>query len=750
MSSDYQEGTDISTSSPPRRRSSTPESPRKRRRVGSPDHTQRRKHHLLRKRRVEIHYNNEYRLLFNEHVAHAASRFHVDDLVQYYTNQVGSVLWSPAEQATFFAALARLGKDDLPGIARAIATKTETEARDFLILLQNSASNQGDAKVTLRDISAAIEIGGPCSSQLDEAADALAWYQERLEAAQEQERHGKYWLITPLICEKIEDAVNGIAQPTPGSHTPTRDFKKFGSGVAGACAHCKKRKIKCDRKMPCTSCVKSKADCVYPKNPPVSTETSFTLPKGCGGGDATVKREPTEPPILEAIPEAKLLDPGMMLAFSKGIFMNRSSDLPSPWPHWSTYTSELAAEPAMYRTAFSDFHRLVVSVTKRLVQSAIIQATSRLRAQRLRKDKGLLPLVKVRDAHSAIDVLGMARDGSERWRGVPRRCGLKVLDSETTSTGRRTREMSWSEVERVLSITTTPKERSASEAAISVEPDDFRSRATRSGTPLPMHSLTLSDSERGIERTNTTDDEEDESIEGLEHFAGDKPPTGRHAWQPRNVAGRYASVPLESMGEGPLHGLATLETFDQEASRQEEAALWSMLDMQPTEKDESDKVKVRLDNDPEPDERVTTAPDDWRQLLEYKMPWETFRRPVIAASMLANRKPPSPILAPYGAHAVRTDSTPDNLSNASSSEQPRRQRARSRSEVELRARGTHAYAALQRDELEPSDNHPESSSSEAESDLMEQDIPANSIEAGHDTEEIYESVSEMEWALGYE
>jgi hypothetical protein len=166
-------------------------------------------------------------------VAQASSRFHVDDSVKYYSNQVGSVLWSSAEQATFFAALERLGKDDLPGIARAITTKTEAEARDFLVLLQDAASKQGDAKVTLRDLPAAIEIGSPCSSQLDEAADALAWYQEMLEATQEQERYGDYWLITPQLCDEIEDAVNGIAQPGHDSRTPTRSFKKYGSGVAG-------------------------------------------------------------------------------------------------------------------------------------------------------------------------------------------------------------------------------------------------------------------------------------------------------------------------------------------------------------------------------------------------------------------------------------------------------------------------------------------------------------------------------------
>jgi RNA polymerase I-specific transcription initiation factor RRN5 len=483
---------------------------------------------------------------------------------------------------------------------------------------------------------------------------------------------------------------------------------------------------------------------VYPKNPPVSNETNSSAPIENGGEDAMVKREESDSQILEAIPEAKLLDPGLMLTFSKGIFMNRSSDFPSPWPHWSVYTSELAAEPAMYRTAFSDFHTLVVSVTKRLVQSAIIQATSRLRAQRHRKIKGTLPLVKIRDIHAAVDVLGMARNGVERWRGVPRRCGLKVVESEPTSTGRRNREIAWSEVERFLSPTTSTNERSASEAATSAEPENFRSRATRSGTPLPIHSLTLSDSESGSDRVKTTDDEDGDSSDDLERFADDPPPA-RHAWQARDNAGRYASVLRDATGEDLQHGLQTLEDFDQEASRQEEVALWSILNMRPAELNESKKIKDSLHNDSEMDERVGTTPDDWREILEYKAPWETYKTPVSKAKMLANQKSPSPMPASHGTHTVRGGSTSDDHSNALSSEQPRRQRARSRTEVELRARGTNAYAALQRDDLDHSDPRSESSSSGAESEMMEQDVPAKSIEATHDTEDIYESVSGMDW-----
>jgi hypothetical protein len=225
--------------SPRRRRSSTPDTPRKRRRLGSLDLDAAglRKHDLLRRREVEANYNDDYRVFFNREVIQAATRFELSETALHYTKQVGSSTWSGTEQAAFFASLERLGKDDLPGIAGAIGTKSESEARDFLLLIQDAAAKQGDAKVTLRDIPAAIEVGPACDQKLEDAGDALAWYQETFEAAQEQERFGEYWLITPSIAEDIEDALNGNSiAPTPSrpaSASGEREPSRYGKGVAG-------------------------------------------------------------------------------------------------------------------------------------------------------------------------------------------------------------------------------------------------------------------------------------------------------------------------------------------------------------------------------------------------------------------------------------------------------------------------------------------------------------------------------------
>lgn len=225
-----------------------------------------RSHKQLRRHDVESNYNDDYRLLFNEQVEAAASRFEIATDVRDNATQIGSSFWTPDEKAVFFAALERLGRDDLPGIAGAIGTKSEFEARAFLLTLQSAADDRGDTRLTLRDVPAAIELSGECSEHLERVADALAWYQERHEASLEQERYGEYWLITPQIADDIDDAINGEVRPRSVSTASELEPRRPRSGIALSCISCKTRKVKCDRGFPCGRCAQNDRECEYPES----------------------------------------------------------------------------------------------------------------------------------------------------------------------------------------------------------------------------------------------------------------------------------------------------------------------------------------------------------------------------------------------------------------------------------------------------------------------------------------------------
>jgi RNA polymerase I-specific transcription initiation factor RRN5 len=446
-------------------------------------------------------------------------------------------------------------------------------------------------------------------------------------------------------------------------------------------------------------------------------------------------------PILKTLPEASLLQPEIMLTLSREIFMNRSASMPSPWPHWSNYVSEIAAEPSIYRTAFNDFHRLVISVTKRLVQTAIVQATSRLRSQRFRVEKGTQPFVKTRDVHSAIDILGLERNASERWRGVPRRCNLRVTVSNTTPQGRRTRDVPWSEVERIMAPATFSSERVESSA----EPENFKSRAARSGTPLPIYNLTLSDADADVDEIQQEDMVEDDSDISERFTDIERMPSTHRVQQPRDPTGRYATVPPDEGANEPLQYSVHIEAFDQEASRQGEEVLWELLGMEARPKDDATKADDNLEDiRMNVDETITTLPTDWRQLLKYCAPYEEYPSPVSIAELIANQKPPSPMPASY-ARAQSTEGPPDDASDASSTLQTRGRRQKLAGEINLHVRGTNAYAALQREGLGVLSRSSVDSSSDRESTVPEEDIPTQSIEAEQGAVEIGDDSDDMDW-----
>ncbi|EDU47878.1 Zn-clus domain containing protein [Pyrenophora tritici-repentis] len=669
-------------------------------------------------------FNDAYRLLFNAEVACAAARFDTDSesQLQYNIKYVGASRWSIREQNVFYAALGRLGRDHVAGIAGAVGTKSIPETREFLLLLQDATVPEDEPPLTLRDIPAAFDVGRKCNEQLDLAADTLAWYDETCEANQEIDKYGDYWLITPQIAEDIEIAIDSArtrASTSPPASEP--EFSRKGGGaVGGSCATCRKLKKKCDREQPCASCKRRNDECVYPQPPEKPQEKATTTP------------------ILEAVPEATLLQPRTMLKLSKTLFMNRSPTIPSPWAHWSEYTSDLAQEPAMYRSALNSFHTLVVSVTKRLVQTAIFQANSRLRSRRQRVDKINTPLLKKRDVLAAIDVLGMKRNGHERWRGVARRCGLRVDCGKWShyKPHGTSREVPWDEVERILAPTDPLTD---SSGITDTDSDELsKPRATRTATRLRIEKLALSDP-------------------SLKPSVVEPPPPTPA--KPKKV---------------PRPQTMSLQQFDRNASHQEERALCAMLDFEPISHDEESDV----DSDgsiEEDEEEVETHldSDDWRSSTEYRAEWDEFDTPVSPAQFLANQKPAA--LPPLLQSDV-TDSG-NNTTDAPTRAKSKPNKRKSKQTIELKtldgatehlgsrieSSGTESEVPTQSIEtrnMQPRDLHaqssqvqddlpdtPRASSEESFSD-MDMDVPAPSIETSGPRAPFVDSddEGEMDWS----
>lgn len=431
-----------------------------------------------------------------------------------------------------------------------------------------------------------------------------------------------------------------------------------------------------------------------------------------------------QPQIIQAIPEASLLHAENMLLLSKNLFMNRSSDIPSPWPHWSTYASEQVPEPSILRTAFNDFHTLAVSVTQRLMQTAVMQATSRLRSQRRRTKKGVRPFVKTRDVLSAIDVLGLKRNGRSRWKGVARRCNVQVFDEHrTTRFKSKQREISWDQAEQILSLYDAVAAPPAGEARGPGSSDDgetFEKRAARSGTPLPMDHLTLSTSgsdeevdgeEAGYDSAFSLKSEDDFALHGQQ--------------RDRDLAGRFTSL---APGQVRTREVQSLDMFDEEASRQEAEALSSRLGFSVSTKENPSVGSVPDGNESADSEHLATSCDSWRNWTEYRATWDEFQSSIPSAKFVANQnsRKTSSAVQPRRLHNVSDESSDGSDASSASPRMSPKLRRRLPGMVELRAHNPRVYAAMQNTAFNI-DNASGPSPSSSGSDLGA-DVPAQSVE----------------------
>ncbi|KAJ9214969.1 hypothetical protein DTO166G4_3367 [Paecilomyces variotii] len=154
---------------------------------------------------------------------------------------------------------------------------------------------------------------------------------------------------------------------------------------------------------------------------------------------------------------ASLLNISKWIKLSERCFMNfGGSRIEDNWVNIA-YADE---SPSLTSDAFADFYALAVSITRRLVQSSIFFAMSRIRDVSW-SNREISRVVRLRDVRAALDVLNMKSDTFDFWIGAARRCNLEVADIRHRK-GWTTSYMSYDEVENALSGSVASRERSVS------------------------------------------------------------------------------------------------------------------------------------------------------------------------------------------------------------------------------------------------------------------------------------------------
>ncbi|KAL7273228.1 hypothetical protein RUND412_003932 [Rhizina undulata] len=123
--------------------------------------------------------------------------------------------------------------------------------------------------------------------------------------------------------------------------------------------------------------------------------------------------------VRKIAPEAELLNVYEMLRLAECLFMNGPKE--NSWQKWSL-------EPPNIRyAALADFHKLVVSFTRRIVQTTIFMAQSRQRSLES-KIFQVTENVRADDVKAALNCMGLPLNSKEYWARFPRRTGISVVE----------------------------------------------------------------------------------------------------------------------------------------------------------------------------------------------------------------------------------------------------------------------------------------------------------------------------------
>lgn len=323
---------------------------------------------------------------------------------------------------------------------------------------------------------------------------------------------------------------------------------------------------------------------------------------------ATQRQRPEksdETEILNALAQSEILKLKGFLDLSKGVFMNSSL----AEDNWRSYCGKKQT-PSILQSAFLDFHRLAISVTKRLIQSSLFFAMSRIRAttsSSYRPEK----IVRPRDVSAALNVLGMKHNSQSFWIEVARRCNLAVYD-KIKSPNSIYEELSYDEVEKRLG---RRGEVDSQKVKYSPKPNEIA--ATLVTTPLSPdtdHDKFLSESISNSSFDPAGSSEDDESLQ-LSSQDGDRSHNPKKAEEDQDLY---------------------VEAVDMRESQREELRLWKLLGQDPPVDVKLEEIDLPVR--PRPQRKTVDDLDDWSSWVDYTPEWEVHENQIPASSFATGRR----------------------------------------------------------------------------------------------------------------
>lgn len=473
-----------------------------------------------------------YRDLLNSNIAEVLEPIGNTGTDALPPSQIGTSFWTSKEKERLFAATQLHGPGDLQALALAVGTKAEPEIKAYILLLQEGVKEL-EAKATQQfgpeDVIAAVET----EPDLLEAEELLATtIEERsraVEEAKEKQRWGEEsWLIDDEVAASLEDRYGGPdAKVTKDSNVQDEQ-------------HEASRSISGDEKSA--------------SGPPSSTE---------------------------------LLNAATFLQLSRSLFMNSIN----PEMNWHTFSRDDESEqhPSIRRTAFDDFHNLVVSLTRRLMQASLFQALSRLRAS---SDPRMLPYVNGFDVAAARETMSLKTQRPGYWVDAVKRCGIEVYSDSKK----------WR----------TQEERQGTKNGVKLTEDELRAELGAVLPDAPVLADDPSDVEEGVESSDSDAYTVVSSSEGSDDEVLEAKVT-------TDTRGRTLTDRRRPLSPASFHRAETkfLERIDRHNSRDLDDEYRHILGLPATVHNHTSKPAF-----PYKQADGESRPVEWRAVVQYEAPWE--------------------------------------------------------------------------------------------------------------------------------
>ncbi|KAH0371228.1 hypothetical protein KCU65_g1945, partial [Aureobasidium melanogenum] len=547
-------------------------------------------------------YSDVYRNFYNAEV---------EELIHPYqsithalpASEIGVAVWTPLEKETLFRKVSALGKDDIKGISSAIRSKSETEVRQYLTLLDQGTVEGNVTKAlpvfSAADISPAFEVSKQSEDLLEEYANGLAQYQTRSDQKREKKRHGDYWLLTEEIAHEVEEQVmaRDESYKKSGLHDEIEnEDDEEDDDLENA---------KSDHEAANTDVESGQED---PRTDAEDEPDS--------SGEATTQNQEPNQQLSETleeimVPSAELLDLPMWLRLSR-LFMYQSSELGDSWDNLITSRHET---PSMYHTAFQDFHNLTISLTRRVVQATIFQTMTRLRARD--KDQPSARVTKT-DVRAATEILDLQPNTRKFWASVPRKHGLRIYERGSKFSRGQSRagiELSLEEAEERLGTGQTSGAAGIDDDVVQTVEDDSEVDILDPDRYYDDPELWTEASD--MEDETPTDLPENQHSDASDDDEADYHPTDDEEAQEAAKKKRRRKGKMERNFQR-AHD-AYLEAVDQEISRVQEVGMWDTLDVAPPNDIKNEEVEIP--RQPVIKRRLSDSAN-WRDGFEYRSPWE--------------------------------------------------------------------------------------------------------------------------------